>query len=170
MTLSSEGYHFCPIDKSDPMAQAALLEVYTQCEDFLALGPQANASSQMVLADLEAAIIAGRQYLGIVILPSEQMIGVIDFLHGGLEGEPQCAFLELLMIARPFRNRGLGRQIVADFEAKIRNDRHITAIRLGVQENNPGALRFWQRSGYKIIRPARLQPDHTIAYLLEKLV
>jgi ribosomal protein S18 acetylase RimI-like enzyme len=121
-----------------------------------------------VLADLETSQAAGSLYCGIYAYPYGELIGVVDYLPAGFEGNPKHAFLELLMIARPFRGRGLGNQIIADLEAEIRKDPRVSAIRLGVQVNNPGVLSFWQRCGYKIIRPAELQPDQTIAYLMEK--
>ena len=168
MTALQPVYHLRPIDRRDPAVLAALLEVYRQCEDFLALGPQAQATLKMVLADLDAAQAAGRLYCGIYTGPSDELIGVVDCLPSGFEGEPQHAFLELLMIARPYRRHGLGSQIVADLEAEIRKDSRVNAIRLGVQVNNPGALAFWERCGFRIIRPAERQPDTTIAYLMEK--
>jgi len=168
MTQLAGGYQLRPVDRRDPAVLAALLEVYRQCEDFLALGPQAHASPEMVLADLDVSQAAGSLYCGIYACPSGELIGVVDYLPAGFEGNPQHAFLELLMIARPFRGRGLGNQIIVDLEAEIRKDLRVSAIRLGVQVNNPGALRFWQRCGYHIIRPAELQPDQTIAYLMEK--
>ena len=170
MTPLAGEYQLRPVDRGDPDAPgvAALLQVYRQCEDFLKLGPQAHASPEMVLADLEASQVAGSRYCGIYACISGELIGVVDYLPAGFEGNPQHAFLELLMIARPFRGRGLGKQIVADLEAEIRKDPRVSAIRLGVQVNNPGALRFWQHCGYQIIRPAELQPDQTIAFLMEK--
>jgi len=169
MTLPPSRYRLHPVDRHDPDALAALLEVYRQCEDFLALGPRAYASVEMVLADLETAQVAGRMYCGVYACPLGELIGVTDYLSAGFDGVPQHAFLELLMIALHFRGQGLGSQIVADLEEEILKDPQIRAIRLGVQENNPGALRFWQRCGYSIIRPAELMPDQTIAYLMEKL-
>jgi ribosomal protein S18 acetylase RimI-like enzyme len=170
MTPLPGGYQLRPVDRRDPAAQgvAALLEVYRQCEDFLAFGPQPHASPEMVLADLDASQAAGSLYCRIYAYPSGELIGVVDYLPAGFEGNPQHAFLELLMIAQSFRGRGLGSRIVADLEAEIRKDPRVSAIRLGVQVNNPGALRFWQRCGYQIIRPAELQPDQTVAYLMEK--
>jgi len=168
MTLPIADYQLRPVDRCDPAVLTALLEVYRQCEDFLALGPQGHASPEMVLADLDAAQMAGSQYCGIFIRPSDELIGVADFLPGRFEGIPQHAFLELLMIAWPFRSHGLGSQIVTDLETEIRKNPQVNTIRLGVQVNNPGALRFWQRCGYRIIRPAELQPDQTVACLMEK--
>jgi len=46
------------------------------------------------------------------------------------------------MIAAPYRQRGLGEQIVKWIEAEIKKDGQVTTIFSAVQINNPGALRF----------------------------
>jgi GNAT superfamily N-acetyltransferase len=161
---------FLPVDRNDPACLAAMLEVYRQCEDFLALGPQPHASLEMVLADLDLSHKGGGIFYGIYLNPSFVMIGVADYIPSGFEGIRQQAFIELLMIAKPFRGRGLGKQIVADLEAEICEDALITVIRTGCQINNPGGIRFWQRCGYRITGPAVDYPDQTTAYPMEKLV
>ena len=70
------------------------------------------------------------------------MIGVVDFIPANFEGNSQHAFLSLLMIAAPYRQRGLGEQIVKWIEAEIKKDGQVTTIFSAVQINNPGALRF----------------------------
>ncbi len=163
-------YVLRPVDRSDPVIMAALFEVYRQCEDFLALGPQPHASPEMVQADLDLSQGAGGIFCGIYLCPSDEMIGVADYIPSGFEGNRQHAFIELLMIAQPFRSLGLGKRIVAGIEAEICKDPLITAIRLGCQVNNYSGLRFWQRCGYRIIGPPTLYPDQTTGCLLEKPV
>jgi len=163
-------YVFRPVDRSDPAVLAAVLEVYRQCEDFLALGPQPHASPEMVLADLDLSERGGGIFCGIYLYPSGEMIGVADYIPSGFEGNRQHAFIELLMIAQPFRGHGLGNRIVAGLEAEICKDPLITVIRTGCQVNNPNGIRFWQRCGYRIIGQAVSYPDQTTAYPLEKLV
>jgi len=163
-------YVLRPVDRNDPAVLAALLEVYRQCEDFLALGPQPHASPEMVQADLDLSQAAGGLFCGIYLYPSDELIGVLDYISSGFEGNRQHAFIELLMIAQPFRGQGLGYQIVADLEAHIRKAPLITAIRMGCQVNNEGGMRFWQRCGYRVIGPPTLYPDQTTGCLLEKQV
>ena len=167
---NAEPYVFRPVERSDPATLAELLEVYRQCEDFLALGPQPHASPEMVQADLDLSQKSGGIFCGITLCVSGEMIGVADYLPCGFEGNRQHAFIELLMIAKPLRGHGLGNRIVADLEAVICKDPEITAIRLGCQVNNPGGMRFWQHCGYRIIGPAEHFPDQTTAYPFEKLV
>ncbi len=148
-------------------ALPAVLEVYRQCEDFLALGPVATASAEMVRADMEHAAREGSYYCGIFDAAGN-LLGVVDYLPQGFEGRPDQAFLELLMIAAPYRGQGLGAAVVALVEADIRRQPQVTVILSGVQVNNPGAVRFWQRQGYQVVSEPQVQPDTTIAVRLRK--
>jgi ribosomal protein S18 acetylase RimI-like enzyme len=150
-----------------PEDHAAVLDVYRQCEDFLALGPNPTASAEMVAGDLALSQRQGGMFYG-VLDPAGQMIGVVDVVPRLYEGDPALAFLELLMIARPYRSRGLGAEIVRVVEAAVRRDGTVKTIRAGVQVNNPGAIRFWQRMGYHITSGPTLEPDQTICYALRK--
>jgi ribosomal protein S18 acetylase RimI-like enzyme len=153
-----------------PIAQddlGAVLAVYQQCEDFLALGPTPTASMDMVLKDIELSRAEGGVFCGIY-LADGTLIGVIDYIPANYRGEPRAAFLELLMIAAPFRNRGIGQAVVAAVEDEIRRDATVDTILAGVQVNNPQAVRFWQRNGYRIVSEPKLHLDQTIAVDLRK--
>lgn len=159
-----DGFTLRPLTMDD---WPAALEVYRQCEDFLALGPVAEASAEMVQADMNHAAEADSHYCGIFDAAGKIM-GVVDYLPQGFEGRPEQAFLELLMIAQPYRGQGLGAAVVADVEAKIRRNPDITTILSGVQVNNPAAARFWQRRGYRIVSEPEVMPDTTTAVRLRK--
>ncbi|MCC7448484.1 MAG: GNAT family N-acetyltransferase [Anaerolineae bacterium] len=155
------------IQAIEPHDLAHVLEVYEQCEDFLALGPQPRASLDMVYADYALSRRNGGEFCGIYDT-SEQLLGIIDYIPCGFEGQPDAAFIELLMIAAPFRNKGLGKAVVTTIEQIIRRNPQVTAIFAGVQVNNPAALHFWQSCGYAVISDPEPQPDGTIACLLRK--
>ncbi len=166
-----EGENFCihPFQGSEA-EYAAVLEVYRQCEDFLALGPVAIASMEMVCADLALSKKEGGIFCLISPPGSTEVVGVIDYIPSGFRGDPSVACLELLMIAAPYRSHGLGAAVVKAVEAKIFKDSRVRAIDSGVQVNNPHAIRFWLRMGYQIISGAEPQGDGTIAYHLWKAV
>ncbi len=145
----------------------AVLQVDRQCEDFLALGPVATASMEMVQKDIELSRSVGGLFCGIYQADGE-MIGVLDYVPRGWEGDASAAFLELLMIAAPHRKQGIGRAVVDAFENEIRKDPAVRTILSGVQVNNPGAIRFWLSRGYRIVSGPTLMPDQTTAFALRK--
>lgn len=147
-----------------------VLEIYRQCEDFLALGPVPTASPEMVQADLRLSEGEGGCYCVILDRSSGKMLGVTDFVLGGWQGSPRAAYLSLLMIAAPYRSKGMGAEIVAMLESLIAQNGQIEAIHAGVQVNNPGGIRFWQRMGYQIVSGAEDMGDGTTAYQLLKQI
>ncbi len=164
MNLLGDRFSIRPIVAED---FPALLEAYRQCEDFLALGPQPHASAEMIRADLALSRAAGGLFCGIFD-PAGAMLGVVDFVPAGYEGHPAHGFIELLMIAQPQRGRGLGARVLRAVEAEIGRPPQVTAILAGVQVNNPAAIRFWDRMGYKIVGGPELQPDGTTVWYLRK--
>jgi len=146
----------------------AILEVYRQCEDFLALGPVAKASQAMVQADLKLSKDMNGVFCGIFDRQTGEMLGIVDFVSQGYQGRSGLAYLSLLMIASPWRSHGLGALVVSAVEAEIRKSGQVQSIEAGVQVNNPGAIRFWQRMGYRIVSEAKLHADGTTAFDLRK--
>jgi len=143
------------------------IEVYQQCEDFLALGPVSKASMEMVLNDLELSENIGGLFCGIHTQEGK-MIGIIDYVPHNYQGDPKAAYLSLLMIASSYRNQGIGEHVVNAVEYAIRKDAIVTVIFAGVQVNNPHAVRFWERNGYRIVSESKLYPDQTTAVDLRK--
>ncbi len=153
-----------------PVAQDEMdevLQVYQHCEDFLALGPVATASMEMVLKDTEISQDEGGIFCGIYTADGK-MIGVVDYVPNEYQGKPHVAFLSLLMIDSSFRNQGIGKAVVEAVENEIRKDTSVTVFLSGVQVNNPQAVRFWQGNGYRIVSEPKLMPDQTIAVDLRK--
>jgi ribosomal protein S18 acetylase RimI-like enzyme len=164
VTIRDSVLEIRPITRDD---LEAALKVYQGCEDFLALGPVATASMEMVLKDLEISKNESGVFCGISNVEGE-MIGVVDYVPSHYQGDPQAAFLSLLMIASPFRHQGVGKAVVDAIEKEIRKDAQVTVILSGVQVNNPQAMRFWQRNGYRIGSEPKLYPDQTTAVDLRK--
>jgi ribosomal protein S18 acetylase RimI-like enzyme len=162
------------IDPVNPMIRPiteedleTVLEVYRQCEDFLALGPVPVASMEMVRKDIELSQQEQGRFCGIYA-QDRSMIGVIDYVPHNYAGNPQHAFLSLLMIAASFRQQGIGKAVVEAIEAEIKKDDRVTAILAGVQVNNPEAIQFWQRRGYRIVGGPERMPDQTTVFHLRK--
>lgn len=157
----------CKLKIVSPKDVNEILNVYSQCEDFLALGPDPKASAKMVLDDLEHSRCAGGVFYGIFDT-HEQMMGVVDFVPSGFDGKPHRAFLSLLMIALSYRGQGLGAKVVQAVETEMRKDPLVTEIGAAVQVNNPQAVRFWQRVGYEIVGGPEWMSDQTTVYHLLK--
>lgn len=144
-----------------------VLEVYRQCEDFLALGSEPKASMKLVLHDMEESRKEKGDFCGIYAL-SGKLVGVIDYISSNFNGVANVAFISLLMIGSPWRNRGIGMQILRLVEDKIRKIDLVDEIQTAVQLNNPAALRFWQRNGYRVFGNPVLRPDQTVVTYLRK--
>jgi Acetyltransferases len=145
----------------------AVLEVYKHCEDFLAPGPVATASMEMVLKDIEISRDEDAIFCGIYA-PDGKMIGVVDYVLDNYRGDPHAAYLSLLMIDACYRNQGIGKAVVDAVEKEIWKNSSIRVMLVGVQVNNPQAVRFWQRHGYHIVSEPKLMPDQTTVFDLRK--
>jgi ribosomal protein S18 acetylase RimI-like enzyme len=153
-----------PIDFDD---LETVLAVYQQCEDFLALGPVSTASKEMILTDFQTSQGHGGLFCGIYTVDGI-MIGIVDYVPNHYIGDPQTACISLLMIAASFRSKGLGTAVVEALENEIKKDVKVRTIFSGVQVNNPQAVRFWQRNGYRIVSGPELLPDQTTVFGLQK--
>jgi ribosomal protein S18 acetylase RimI-like enzyme len=144
----------------------SVLEVYRECEDFLALGSDSSASMQMVIRDMEEARLQGGLFRGIYM--GDRITGVLNYIPNNYEGNLAHAFLTLLMIIPSCRERRFGTRIVQIVEKEILSDSCITAILSAVQVNNPRALRFWERNGYRVVSGPEERPDGTTVLRLRK--
>ncbi len=97
-----------------------------------------------------------------------ELVGILDYAPG-YNGDPGAAFIELLMIAAPYRGRGLGEQAVRWLVSALSGKVGQLKLYAAVQVNNPAAVRFWQRMGFHITGPAAVQPDTTITYPMEAI-
>ena len=175
----------------------AVLEVYRQSEDFLALGPDPHASLEMVEKDRALSRQQGGVFCGIFLEEATmnlagfenpsgldrrddalknltgsntnlsgsvgELVGILDYAPN-YNGDPGAAFIELLMLAGPYRGRGLGKAAVDWLLSALHGEAGQKRLYAAVQTNNPGAIRFWQRLGFRITGPAALQPDGTETY------
>lgn len=90
-----QGEYFT-VQKIDRIDIDSIYTVYKNCEDFLSLGPMPEDSKQMILDDFKISEDEGGIYCGIFI--QGKLIGVIDFVLSGFDGNPCHAYLSLLMI------------------------------------------------------------------------
>ena len=164
VTMQDKLLEIRPITEND---LDEVLHVYQHCEDFLALGPVATASMEMVLKDIQLSQEEGGLFCGIYTADGT-MIGVVDYVPKHYRNNPQVAYLELLMIDPSFRNHGIGKAVFEGVENEIRKDPSVRAFLAGVQVNNPHAVQFWQRNGFRITSEPKLMPDQTTVFDLQK--
>ena len=164
--MSDYSFEIRPIIEND---LEEVLEVYRQCEDFLALGPEPRASRAMVLKDFETSRSEGSLFCGI-FASGGKVIGVVEFVPRDFNGVAHLAFISLLMIVAPLRNQGIGTRILELIESRLKVAGQVSEIQTAVQLNNPAALHFWQRNNYRIFGNPELRPDQTtVSYLRKEL-
>jgi ribosomal protein S18 acetylase RimI-like enzyme len=164
--MSDYTFEIRPITEND---LEDVLEVYKQCEDFLALGPEPRASMAMVIKDTETSRSERSLFCG-VFASDGKMIGIVEYVPGDFNGETHLAFIALLMIVAPSRNQGIGTRVLEFIEGKIRATGRVSEIRTAVQVNNPAALRFWQRNHYRVFGDPERRPDQTVVSHLRKVL
>jgi ribosomal protein S18 acetylase RimI-like enzyme len=164
MYYKCDSFIIAPINASN---LPQVLAVYQQCEDFLTLGPVPKASMDMVKADFEHSKEENGLFCGIFDL-KESLVGIVDFVPNMFEGNPERAFISLIMISQPYRNKGLGRKIIEAVESKIKENRQVKVILSAVQTNNERAIHFWKELGYSLISEPESRPDKTVVYRLCK--
>jgi ribosomal protein S18 acetylase RimI-like enzyme len=120
----------------------------------------------MILDDLRLSREVGGIFCG--IFNKGEMIGVVDFVLSNFDGNPENAYLSLLMISICHRCKGIGSDVVDAVEAEVLKNKSITSILAGVQTNNFPAIEFWKKKGYKIVSGPELMPDTTITFKLKK--
>ena len=111
----------------------------------------------MVQLDLDHSREEGCIFCGIYDRVTGEMMGIVDFMTTGFEGDPALAFLSLLMIAAPFRGQGLGEAVVQAVEDEIRRAGSGPGHRIG---------RAGQQPGWHSLLAAHGLPHHLGANLL----
>ena len=127
----------------------ALQRVYELSPAYWAMYHLAQAPAGQAARDL-AAIEAepGRMGLGIVAAnepgnpqAGAQLVGLIDFrLHWP---DPDAAYIGIVLVAEPFQRQGVGSNAWALLEPWLAAEAGLREARLGVEQFNPGALRFF---------------------------
>jgi len=165
-----EGYRVVKLGEAQVPALQALHE---RCHVFLELiygePPQADAAAQLLVDRPEGKGLEDKFLFGLYPPTGEAMAGVLEVIRDFPErGE---WFIGFLMLDPAHRDAGVGSRFVEALEGWVRGQR-ATGLRLIVQEQNPGALRFWQRRGYVITGTGQQRAhgrDHTVLRLRKAL-
>lgn len=79
----------------------------------------------------------------------ENLLGIIDMIKDF--PRKNIWFIGLMMIDPKKRSQGLGEEMVKNY-INLAKDNGIAKIKLGVLQENEGAVRFWDKLGFKITK------------------
>jgi GNAT superfamily N-acetyltransferase len=140
------------IPRQPPAARAPLQALLERCADFVELvelHPVRPDQAERLLDELAPGRSPNDKHvLGYHVDGTDQLVGVADVTRG-YPGEGDW-WVALLLFDPAWCGRGLGERAIAQLHDWFRRE-GATASWLIVQEQNPGALRFWQRAGYAIV-------------------
>jgi ribosomal protein S18 acetylase RimI-like enzyme len=134
----------------DDSRVAELQEFYERCADYVELitgqPPGPNEAAELLASLPRGKTHDDKFVIGLFDAPGH-MLGVLDVVRDYPKRDEW--FLGLLMLAPTRRRHGLGERVYRRLEEWVRASGG-KAIHLIVQEQNPGALRFWQRMGFEL--------------------
>ncbi len=114
----------------------------------------------------------GRYGMGI-LLPNEpgnpeagaQLVGLIDFrLQWPERG---VCYVGMLMVAEAYQRQGIGSKAWETLEPWLANDAQMHTVRLGVEQFNPNALKFFESIGFQLTgQSARVRSGKRLVRLL----
>ncbi len=134
----------------DPSRAPELQAFYEQCREYVELATGAPPGPNEA-ADLLNALPRGKAYedkfvVGLFDAPGH-LVGVLDVIRD-FPAEDEW-YLGLLLFGPSSRGRRLGERVYRRLEEWVRSQNG-RAIHLIVEEQNPGAIRFWRRMGFEL--------------------
>ncbi len=148
-----------PLDAS--LHAEALQRVYELSPAYWTMYHLAQAPAGQSARDL-AAIEAepGRMGLGIVAAnepgnpeAGAQLVGLIDLrLHWP---DPDSAYIGIVLVAEPFQRQRVGSSAWALLEPWLATEGGVRDVKLGVEQFNPDALKFFQSLGFTLTGEAQ---------------
>jgi ribosomal protein S18 acetylase RimI-like enzyme len=123
---------------------------YDECRDYFELStgapPGPNEAEDLIRSVPRGRTAEDKFVIGLFDAPGH-LVGVLDVIRD--HPKPNHWFLGLLLIGRSWRGHHMGERVYRRLEEWIRvqGGREIHLI---VQEQNPGAIRFWQRMGFDV--------------------
>ena len=148
-----------PLDAS--LHASALQRVYELSPAYWTMYHLAQAPAGQAERDLAAIEDEpGRMGLGIAAAnepgnaeAGAQLVGMIDFRLQW--PDPDTAYIGILLVAEPFQRRRVGSEAWALLEPWLAHEANLRAVKLGVEQFNPGALRFFQSLGFSLTGEAQ---------------
>ncbi len=134
----------------DASRKGELQAFYQECRDYLELvtgaPPGPNEADELLRSLPRGKTQDDKFVIGLFDAPSH-LVGVLDVIRGfPREGD---WYVGLLLFGPSSRGRGLGDRVYRRLEEWVRAEGG-KALHLIVQEQNPGAIRFWKRMGFEV--------------------
>ena len=133
----------------------------TQFYQYCGAGP----SKEQILNDLHITPPgidpADKYYIG--FYQEDVLIAVMDLIDG--YPEPDIAFIGFFMIRRELQGNRVGSEIIRETAAYLKTIGK-TAIRLGIDKDNPQSTHFWRKNGFLVIQ--EIDRDGWTVLLAEK--
>jgi GNAT superfamily N-acetyltransferase len=143
-----QGFQVVKLQEADV---PALQELHERCHVFLELirgePPRADAAARLLVELPEGKTLEDKFLFGLYPERGTPLVGVLEAIRGF--PEPGEWFIGFLLLDPAHRDTGLGTRFFEAFEAWARGE-SARGLRLIVQEQNPGALRFWERRGFAV--------------------
>ncbi len=134
----------------DETRRAELQAFYESCRDYVELvtgsPPGPNEARDLLSALPPKKSREDKFVIGLFDAPGH-LVGVLDVIRG-YPAEREW-YLGLLLFGPTSRGRGLGERVYRRLEEWVRAEGG-KVIHLIVQEQNPGAIRFWKRMGFEV--------------------
>lgn len=92
---------------------------------------------------------AQKHYVG--FFDAGTLVAVMDLIDGYPDAD--TAFIGFFMMNRELQGQGTGTAIVRDVLAALRTLGY-TAVRLGIDKENPQSNHFWRKNGFTVVREA----------------
>ena len=129
--------------------EAALLMVYEQCADYLALQTPEPPSGAMVQSDVATTAKNGGVFAGIFRRESNDLIGVISFVPQNFRGQRDYAFVLNLMIAAAYRRHGYGTEAYRAVEEFIWRNENVKRIGTLLLPQHEPSYAFAGKQGFE---------------------
>jgi len=132
------------LDQND---QARLAALCRTCSDFFELVAGRAGSEEIAdeLLSVAPPNVASEKKFVVGFERAGSLVGVVDLIDGF--PEPGGWYVGILLLAPGERSQGLGHALWVSLERWLFG-RRAAAVRLIVQEQNPGAMRFWRSLGF----------------------
>lgn len=92
---------------------------------------------------------AQKHYVG--FFDEDTLVAVMDLIDGYPDAD--MAFIGFFMVNKDLQGQGTGTAIVRDVLAALRALGY-TAVRLGIDKENPQSNHFWRKNGFAVLREA----------------